>query len=276
MNPLLKILFYLALVCCLLTGNMEAKYSNVLVTDRAPKGIFSLQRNWSASLQDSILNSWKKSKVNILIYKPEGISPSVSSGLDIALNNLTVYYLEPEDFLATLPVIQLLNDSSNLKMSTASLLSARFPYLSPTGKLTGLHHFADGGYRENSGTETLSEVLKVFSDELPPDGMPKDTLYSHVRPYIIILSNEIKEEQKLQPANVFEASAPLKGMLNNRSGNALKADTALRLYAIDNRYKYYPVAPRIQQLDSKIYPVLPLGWQISGIRAVCHPRKLLR
>jgi hypothetical protein len=171
--------------------------------------------------------------------------------------------IDPRNFPASLPVFSLLDKTSDLKMSTAAFLSARFPYVSPTGKITGKHHFADGGYRENSGTETLLEILQVFEQELKT--MQSDSLYLKVLPHIIVLSNEVKGTESFQKsANLFEVTAPLVGLLNNRSGNASKADSVLRLYAGRMGYPYLPVAPTAEHINNEIYPVLPLGWQISG------------
>ena len=55
------------------------------------------------------------------------------------------------------------NDTaSGIKLSTGSFLSARFPFISPTGKLDQTHHFMDGGLKENSGAETAREILSVL------------------------------------------------------------------------------------------------------------------
>jgi hypothetical protein len=52
-----------------------------------------------------------------------------------------------------------------LRLSTAMLLSARFPYISPEGKAGppgGSLRFVDGGYFDNSGAATLLEVVRAL------------------------------------------------------------------------------------------------------------------
>src|SRR5262249_20137198 len=48
----------------------------------------------------------------------------------------------------------------SVPLSTAAMLSARFPYLTPAAKLGKTGHYVDGGYFENSGTWLLSGVAQ--------------------------------------------------------------------------------------------------------------------
>lgn len=56
---------------------------------------------------------------------------------------------------------------SNLSLATAAILSSRFPYVSPAGKV-GNNYYVDGGYFDNSGAGTILELLgelsKLFED----------------------------------------------------------------------------------------------------------------
>jgi hypothetical protein len=46
----------------------------------------------------------------------------------------------------------------SLRISTAALLSARFPYLNPGGKINHVGHFVDGGYYDNNGSITALNI----------------------------------------------------------------------------------------------------------------------
>ena len=50
----------------------------------------------------------------------------------------------------------------NIMMSTAVVLGARFPYVSPAGSIRD-HYFVDGGYFDNSGAGVVHEVLQGLS-----------------------------------------------------------------------------------------------------------------
>lgn len=56
---------------------------------------------------------------------------------------------------------------SNMTLATAAILSSRFPYVSPAGKV-GDNYYVDGGYFDNSGAGTILELLgelsKLFED----------------------------------------------------------------------------------------------------------------
>lgn len=61
------------------------------------------------------------------------------------------------------------------RLSTATILSARFPYVSPEGRVattTGSVRLVDGGFADNSGAATLARVLdtldKVAKDRYCP------------------------------------------------------------------------------------------------------------
>lgn len=75
--------------------------------------------------------------------------------------------LDPIDFPASYLVNNRVGghsvDSQELRLSTAALLSARFPYISPAGELDDFHHFMDGGLKENSGAETSAQLRVVYN-----------------------------------------------------------------------------------------------------------------
>lgn len=51
---------------------------------------------------------------------------------------------------------------SNMSLATAAILSSRFPYVSPAGKV-GNNYYVDGGYFDNSGAGTILELLGELS-----------------------------------------------------------------------------------------------------------------
>jgi predicted acylesterase/phospholipase RssA len=73
-------------------------------------------------------------------------------------------------------VMDLLNDSLDIHLSTASILGARFPYISPAGRIDQwlapaarvkpsdsvlVHYFVDGGYFDNSGAGVVQEMMRA-------------------------------------------------------------------------------------------------------------------
>ena len=173
--------------------------------------------------------------------------------------------LSHRNFPGTVFVEDLLqNDTaSGIKLSTGAFLSARFPFISPTGKLDQTHHFMDGGLKENSGAETAREILSVLFRKY--NQLSKsDTTWGKINIVLISLPNSIAGTDSIQTApNFFELTAPLTALMNNWVGNTNKADT-INARNVDGylKYDYYQLRPSATCLNG-FKPVLPLGWQIS-------------
>lgn len=74
-------------------------------------------------------------------------------------------------------VMDVLNDTLDMRLSTASILGARFPYISPAGRIDQwlpeklrvkkadsmlIHYFVDGGYFDNSGAGVVQEMMRAM------------------------------------------------------------------------------------------------------------------
>jgi len=168
------------------------------------------------------------------------------------------------DFPATVMLEQEIKDPGDLRLSTAAFLSARFPYISPTAKLNGEHHFTDGGTWDNSGAETSLQVLNVF-ERVRQKLIKKDTIFNHIQPQFLSLPNSIlATESTGKPVNLFEPLAPPDGLLNSRAGYTKRADGWNYSLSQVNHYGFFLFRPTAERLpNTNISPVLPLGWQMS-------------
>ena len=67
-------------------------------------------------------------------------------------------------FVNAVDVLDMRDTTKTLKLSSGAMLTNRFPFLNPVGRIYFKHnqqgHFADGGYFDNTGAVTLYEVLK--------------------------------------------------------------------------------------------------------------------
>ncbi len=187
---------------------------------------------------------------------------NVDSGLKAIVAPVHLSHLQ---FPGTVFVEDLLqeDDKNALKLSTGAFLSARFPFISPTGKIDDFHHFMDGGLKENSGAETSREIMEVF-DKTLKKLRKSDSVYNNVKVIMLSIPNTILGTDSLQTAaNLYELTAPLTALMNNWVGNTRKADT-INAKNIDAyyHYHYYQLRPVGICVDN-FKPVLPLGWQIS-------------
>lgn len=85
--------------------------------------------------------------------------------------------LSKEIFNNRVDVLGILNDSLDMRLSTASIMGARFPYISPAGRIDQwlqpqnrvresdsmlVHYFVDGGYFDNSGAGVVQEMMRAM------------------------------------------------------------------------------------------------------------------
>ena len=253
------------------------------------------EENWAEIARDELgLNLWQS-------YSNLWRTGDSSSGYEVPLlfaNTLNVddglkgicapVKLRPVDFPATVFIQDIVHkidslgsprDSADISLITGAFLSARFPFLSPGGKLGPRYHFIDGGGKDNSGASTSEciflRLLQYMADN-PTD--PDADLYPKLRFHFISISHSIrkKEDPRLLVDNHLELASPLVGIVNSGiDGNARAADSTLNVRyqnksfnngAIHTDYlPVYPVAKAIPAKNGGRYsPVLPLGWQISA------------
>ena len=113
------------------------------------------------------------------------------------------------DVLAKIP------SYDDIRLSTAVVLGARFPYISPAGRLEE-NYFVDGGYFDNSGAgvvhETLIELKGIIDDSLRKD--PKHWL-GKLRFHVLHATNAPQEEPQVTKVHpiVNDLFAPVKTLL---------------------------------------------------------------
>lgn len=170
-----------------------------------------------------------------------------------------------------------------IRLSTAAHLSARFTYLSPAGtlhrdgRISG--HVVDGGYFENSGAATLTEILSALRDTLEQvDYVWTDRHRRNFRvaPQVGIIRFEEPPKRGRRdfgdlmappPQTVLvETSAPLRTLLQTRGARGDQSVQALTSQV---------ERMRMQQADgakSHVFTFtlrnegasLPLGWSLSS------------
>jgi hypothetical protein len=121
------------------------------------------------------------------------------------------------------------NTANAISYSSAINLSCRFPLLSPAGMLpvkqadgtTTRKHYIDGGYYENTGQETLLQVLESIDF----------TKYPQVQPYVIHFN--FLNDAALKPTEIHwanELSEIFNGVYHVRNARDLLAAAALKKY----------------------------------------------
>ena len=175
--------------------------------------------------------------------------------------------LDPSDFPASYLVNNRIGgrstDSQELRLSTAALMSARFPFISPAGELDDYHHFMDGGLKENSGAETSAQLRVVLERALARRGWTPDS----VRIIMLSVNNSLSAVDSVQIArNVFELGAPLTALMNNWVGNTIKADLVNQKDTTSGKYKIFFCKARVQYRQQQ--PSTGSSTRVANIRCI--------
>lgn len=72
---------------------------------------------------------------------------------------VTNLQLNADVFNSRVDVLSLLRHDSDITITSGALLGARFPYLSPAGRIQD-QYFVDGGYFDNSGAGIIQEIIR--------------------------------------------------------------------------------------------------------------------
>ena len=149
----------------------------------------------------------------------------------------------------------------DVSVATAVHNTARFPYISAAGHLRAkngenLGHLVDGGYFENTGADTLIDLLRYLKQSASP---------LDVRFIVVALLNSPPEQHLTDPARIpwretpslGELFSPLRALLQTR---AARGDLALR--RLRESVEPGDVVEFRVCSDSGLREA-PLGWQLS-------------
>jgi hypothetical protein len=192
--------------------------------------------------------------------------------------------LDHADFPATHFIRDSLDSGKTLSLVTAGFLSARFPFISPSGKIKSIFHYMDGGGKDNSGASTSSNIFLTLVKFIQQEKKySQDSAYLRILDkihfYFVSISNSshVVQESRRRIGNRFEVVSPVVGILNSGiDGNARAADSALKYIYGGRRIHfeglgfspdYFGIWPTMQEDSSSersgYLALLPLGWQIS-------------
>lgn len=181
-------------------------------------------------------------------------SPAVFSNIIIDPNTFN----NRLDVLATLDTL-----NSDIKLSSAVVLGASFPYISPAGRI-GDHYFVDGGYFDNSGAGVVMEMLMELDRiiETSEDPLITSRKFSF---NIIHIVNDSFDETVLGRVNplVNDLAAPITTLMGSygqqTSINDLRMQRFIKYYL--SRAEYLPISLYRQAEDS----AYSMNWYMSQI-----------
>ncbi|HMK17271.1 MAG TPA: hypothetical protein VK492_03655 [Chitinophagaceae bacterium] len=219
---------------CLLYDSMNTKFSELITQKKQPYFLPILCIN-TTRMQDGL--------------------PAVISNIDFS---------DPR-FNQRLDFLDLLDEKKDIKLSTAVVLGASFPYVSPAGRVDSAgiknkaNYFVDGAYFDNSGSGVVNEMVNILL---------RDSLYlqhkEKLKIYILHIANSPNEGVPLEKVNpmINDLAAPVKTLLG-----AYGTQTTVNDNRLLNLMKYHfpndTLYRKINLYDDGDNPNYSMNWVIS-------------
>lgn len=181
-------------------------------------------------------------------------NPAVFSNILIDSTNREDNY-----FNNRIDILSKLGETRDIKLSTAVVLGASFPYISPAGRIdnplkvknkkggwndeTDSQYFVDGGYFDNSGAGVVNEMIFALNNMLEKD----DSLKKYKRRldfFVLHILNTDPKKENRDPINSVtnDLMAPAKTMMGSYGKQTTINDQRLKsylysLYGNNHHYK---------------------------------------
>ncbi|HTW36667.1 MAG TPA: hypothetical protein VMD53_18765 [Rhizomicrobium sp.] len=182
-----------------------------------------------------------------------------------------------------------------IPLSTAAIVSARFPYLTPAGRVSYSDgNYVDGGYFENSGTYLLSGIVQNLIGQqasYPAGQSPQLDAARRAVFVVVVIESEpctrnsldtgCDEDSTTESDSWSEALSPLRALLSTRDVRAeysLDSLNAVSSLIEQFSYKYggqtttsdtgtscdYPVCAVTLRFRNRTRTDIPLSWVLSS------------
>jgi hypothetical protein len=210
---------------------------------------------------------------------------SVERGNRVIGSNIRI---NPDEFLASDDLMNKIAPATDVPLSTAAHLSARFTYVSPAARFVSDNsHAVDGGYFENSAATTGVDILRKISLLRNDPDPNKQAIVAGVAPKVIMISNSPvgtafwkqtcpdknnkerknptieRELNHHKPTSLLEdALAPVYALLNTRDARGVYAQRAIGY--VNNGFSADPKKQVYFFSLAQTTVPLPLGWMLSN------------
>ena len=175
-------------------------------------------------------------------------------------------------------VLTLLEPSKDISITSASILGARFPYLSPAGRI-GDSYFVDGGYFDNSGAGVIQETIRGIINLAKDTSLQNYVSKFHFKILHILNSPVTGELTNIQPVAPIknDLAAPLLTIIGAYDMQTTVNDGRLINFLKDindyssNKADYIPISLYLDAEElkadttyfDKIEPPYAMNWFMS-------------
>jgi hypothetical protein len=179
---------------------------------------------------------------------------------------ISTVQLDPGVFGSRIDILATLKAGKDMKLSTAVVLGARFPYISPAGRIDS-SYYVDGGYFDNSGAGVVNEMIIALREYISSNAAEKPFL-NKLRFYVIHAENGYSGVGDIAKVNtvVNDLASPILTLVG-----AFGTQTSVNDWRLE---KYMKSIPHSIASDSGYYHVnlysdktkhdeYPMNWAIS-------------
>jgi len=219
------------------------------------------------TLEEPFLDIWNKD-TSLKYYIPNMLINGVlaESGQKAITTNLSIREDKSHIFDDEIDVLKI--QGADIPIKTAASLCSRFPLITSGGLLrrngiSGVGHIVDGGYKENTGIETMWQLMIAMRPYLQKI---QDSGKVNIPVHLLFIQNspepKLSETDMLSPTTSLpDLSTILSGFLNSwdRRTPTFKhiSDKVLNEYKLDYPYKFCNIQLKRDSVK------LPLGWYLS-------------
>lgn len=177
-------------------------------------------------------------------------------------------------------------DDEDMKLSTAVVLGASFPYLSPAGRIDSKacdscdeesHYFVDGGYFDNSGAGVVNEMLIAMQDMLKSDTALKKYA-NKLDFYVLHITNNDFKKEKLGRINPFtnDVLSPVQTILGSYGTQTKVNDQRLKNFIASINYGDTSHYINIDLYNGNYKQKYSMNWVISKYQRTLMNESLLQ
>jgi predicted acylesterase/phospholipase RssA len=166
-------------------------------------------------------------------------------------------------------VLSQLKAGQDMRLSTAVILGARFPYVSPAGRIRN-NYYVDGGYFDNSGAGAVHEMIIQLNQWVQDSSwysqfprLKNLQLAKKLRWYVIHITNASPDPVRLEKVHpvINDLLSPVQTLLGSYSTQTVVNNLRLIRYLgeLNKDTTYFPIS-LYEKNDTNTYP---MNWAIS-------------
>jgi len=275
------------------------------ISDRASMMERSLERSWRTSETEGFLSSgvfelWHDEpelppmifngtsvtspcRFNVSVIDANAHAPGDACTSLLIFEGSTASVDETVTLAATQDLVDYLCPGQDVKLSTAALLTARFPVITPSGRVGGRldecgeaprdAYVVDGGYLEGSGAGTAMELWDHLETRV--SAWNSDPARACIVPFFLQIDNGYENPGAPSGGRPRELLVPLSTLLGSQFGRianareqaAIEFDLPLMSGAVGLTIESdgIPIRSRYARLVTRAHPGVqaPLGWTLS-------------